>query len=45
MFEKHNYKIFRCNPNDPNFDIFKFVGEISLHISKLCNNAVNVVIN
>ena len=35
MFEKHNYKIFRCNPNDPNFDIFKFVGEISLHISKL----------
>ena len=35
MFERHNFKIFRCNPNDPNFDLFKFVGEINLHISKL----------
>ena len=22
MFKKHNFKIFRCNPNDPNFDLF-----------------------
>ena len=44
MFEKHNYKIFRCNPNDPNFDIFKFVGEISLHISKLLSLIVVIVV-
>ena len=24
-----------CNPNDPNFDLFKFLGEINLHISTL----------
>ena len=35
MFKKHNFKIFRCNPNDPNFDLFKFLGEINLHISTL----------
>ena len=35
MFKKHNFKIFLCNPNDPNFDLFKFVGEINLSISKL----------
>ena len=35
MFNKHNFKIFRCNPNDPNFDLFKFLDEINLHISKL----------
>ena len=23
MFKKHNFEIFRCNPNDPNFDLFK----------------------
>ena len=34
MFKKHNFKIFRCNPNDPNFDLFKFLGEINLYISK-----------
>ena len=33
--KKHNFQIFWCNPNDPNFDIFKFVGEINLYISKL----------
>ena len=22
MFKKHNFKIFRCNPNDPDFDLF-----------------------
>ena len=35
MFKKHNIKIFRCNPNDPNFDIFKFLGKINLYVSKL----------
>ena len=35
MFKKHNFKIFRCNPNDPDFDLFKFLGEINLHISAL----------
>ena len=42
MFKKHDFKIFRCNPNDPNFDIFKFLGEINLHISTLSEeNAEN----
>ena len=36
MFKKHNFKIFCGNPNDPNFDLFKFVGKINLYISKLC---------
>ena len=46
MFKKHNFKIFWCNPNDPNFDLFKFLGEINLHISKLHNkNAVDKAIN
>ena len=35
MFKKHNFKIFWCNPNDPNFDLFKFLGEINLYVSKL----------
>ena len=34
MFKKHNLKTFRCNPSDPDFDIFKFVGKINVHISK-----------
>ena len=33
MFKKHNFKIFWCNPNDPNFDLFKFLGKINLHLS------------
>ena len=46
MFKNHNFKIFWCNPNDPNFDLFKFLGEINLYISKLCEeNAVNGVIS
>ena len=50
MFKKHNFKIFWCNPNDLNFDIFKFLGEIDLYISKLreknaANKANNKVIN
>ena len=45
MFKKHNFKIFRCNPNDPNFDLFKFLGKINLHISTLREkNAANTVI-
>ena len=35
MFKKHNFKIFRCNPNNPEFDLFKFLDEIILYISKL----------
>ena len=35
MFKKHKFKIFWCNPNDPNLDIFKFLGKINLHISTL----------
>ena len=35
MFTKHSFKTFRCNPNDPIFDLFKFLDEINLHISKL----------
>ena len=35
MFKNHNFKIFWCNPNDPNFHLFKFVGKINLYISTL----------
>ena len=35
MFEKHSFKISWCNPNDPEFDIFTFLGKINLYISKL----------
>ena len=42
MFKKNNFKFFQCNPNDPNFNLYKFLGEINLHISKLCKeNAAN----
>ena len=36
MFKKHSFKISWCNPNDHNFDLFKFLGEINLHILELC---------
>ena len=37
---------FRCNPNGPNFDLFKFLGKINLNISKLHEkNVANNVIN
>ena len=36
MFKKNNFKISRGNPNNPEFNLFKFLGEIILHISKLC---------
>ena len=46
MFKKHKSKIFWYNPNNPNFDLFKLLGEKILYISKLRKeNAVNVVIN
>ena len=46
MFKNHNSKFVRCNPNDPNFDNFKFVGKINLYILKLRENkAANEVIN
>ena len=34
MFKRHNLKTFRCNLSDPDFDLFKFVGKINVHISK-----------
>ena len=46
IFKNHNFKIFRCNPNNPEFNLFKCLGEIILYISKLLEeNAVNGVIN
>ena len=46
MLKNHNFKISQCNPNNPEFDLFKFLGEIILYISKLRKeNAVNGVIN
>ena len=45
MFKMHhNFKIFQCNPNNPEFNLFTFSGEIILYISKY-ENAVNGVIN
>ena len=35
MFKCRNFNIFRCNPNHPNFALFKFIGEINLYILKL----------
>ena len=46
MFKDHNFKIFWCNPNNPEFDLFKFLCGIILFKSKLWEeNAVNGVIN
>ena len=46
MFKKHNFKIFRWNPNDSNFALFKFWSEINLYISELHEkNSVNGVIS
>ena len=46
MFKNHNFKFVRCNPNDPSFDNFKFVGKINLYILKLREKkAANEVIN
>ena len=35
IFKKHNFKILGYNPNDLNFDLFNFLGEINLYVSKL----------
>ena len=35
MFKKLNFKFFWCNPNDPNFDLYKFLGGTNLYISTL----------
>ena len=43
MFKKNNWKIFRFNPNNSSFNLFKFVGEINLYIHE--KNVVNGVIN
>ena len=46
MFKKHDLKLFRCNPNNPEFDLFRLLGEIILYTSKLREeNAVNGMIN
>ena len=35
MFKKHNFKTIKCNPNDPGFDINKFLGKINSYVTKL----------
>ena len=46
MFNRHNFKIFHCNPNDPNFDFYKFWGEINGYITKLREKeAANLIID
>ena len=46
MFKRHHFKTIRCNPNDPGFDINKFLGEINSYVKKLRGKeAVNEVIN
>ena len=36
MFNRHNFKTCHCNPNDPSFDLYKFLGEINAYNTKLC---------
>ena len=36
MFNKHNMDNFHCNSNHPNFDLYKFLGEINAYNTKLC---------
>ena len=46
MFKKHNFKIFRQNPSDPNFDLLELLGEVNLYVSKLHEeNSINGVIS
>ena len=46
MVKNHNFKIFRCSPNDPEFDLFTFLGEIISYVTKLLEEkAENKVIN
>ena len=35
MFKRHNFKTIKCNPNDPEFDINKFLGKINFYVTKL----------
>ena len=46
MFKKNDFKIFQCNPNDSDFDLFKSLGEINLYLLTLREeNAANKAIN
>ena len=46
MFKNHNFKIIRCNPNNPSFNLFEFLREINLYVSELHENkSVNGVIS
>ena len=46
MFKNHDFKIFWCNPNDPKFDFFTFLGETISYVTKLREEkAENKVIN
>ena len=46
MFNKHNMGNFHCNPNHPNFDLYKFLGEINAYNTKLCEKeAANLIID
>ena len=35
MFQRHNIKTIKCNPNDPGFDINKFLDKINSYVTKL----------
>ena len=44
MFNKYKMENFHCNPNDPNFDLYKFLGKINACNTKLCKKeAVNLI--
>ena len=44
MFNKYKMENFHCNPNDPNFDLYKFLGKINACNTKLCEKeAVNLI--
>ena len=44
MFNKYKMEHFHCNPNDPNFDLYKFLGKINACNTKLCKKeAVNLI--
>ena len=46
MFERHDFKSFWNNPNEPSFNTHKLLGEINFYIAILCKReAVNLVIN
>ena len=46
MFKRHDSKTIKWNPNDPGFDITKFLGETKFYVTKLREiKRVNEVIN